>query len=65
MRNLRSLDIETFHYGVVLISIVMSKRPEDIKLQISRSEPIIREWNVDEPLAALLKEIEPTEICLL
>ena len=43
----------------------MSKRPEDIKLQIARSEPIIREWNVDEPLAALLKEIEPTEICLL
>ena len=32
VQNLRSLDIDTSQYGLVLISIVMSKLPEDIKL---------------------------------
>ena len=63
VQNLCSLDIDTSQYGPVLISIVMSKLPEDIKLQISRSIPISCEWDVDELLAALLKEIESREIC--
>ena len=50
-------------YVPVLISFVMSKLPEDIKLQISRSMPVSRVWDVDEPLAALLREIESREIC--
>ena len=50
-------------YGPVLISIVMSKLPEDIKLQISRSMSISREWYVDEALAALLREIKSREMC--
>ena len=41
----------------------MSKLPEDIKLHISPSMSISREWDVDELLAALLKEIESREIC--
>ena len=49
VRNLPSLDIEdNSQYGPALISIVMSKLSEDIKLQISRSMPISREWDVDE-----------------
>ena len=44
VRNLPSLDIEdNSQYGPALISIVMSKLSEDIKLQISRSMPISRE----------------------
>ena len=41
----------------------MSKLSEDIRLQISRSMPISREWDVTELLAALLKEIESREMC--
>ena len=63
VRNLRSLDIGTSQYGPVLISIVMSKLPEDIKLKISWSMPISYEWDVNELLAALLKEIESREMC--
>ena len=62
VQNLRSLDIGTSQYGPVLISIVMSKLPEDIKLQFSRSMPISCEWDFDELLAALLKEIESREM---
>ena len=62
MQN-HSLDIDTSQHSPVLISIVISKLSEDIKLQISRSVPISREWNVDELLAALLKEIESREMC--
>ena len=36
-RNLSSLDVEKGQYGPVLISIIMSKLPQEIKLQISRS----------------------------
>ena len=63
VRNLCSLDIDTSQYGPVLISIVMSKLPEDIKLKISWSMPISYEWDVNELLAALLKEIESREMC--
>ena len=41
----------------------MSKLREDIKLQISRSMPIIRDRDTDELLAVLLKEIESGEMC--
>ena len=36
-RNLSSLDVEKGQYGPVLISIIMSKLPQEIKSQISRS----------------------------
>ena len=41
----------------------MSKLSEDINLQISRSMSISREWDDNELLAALLKEIESREMC--
>ena len=46
--NLCSLEIDISHYDPVLISFVMSKLPEDIKLQISWPMPLSREWDVDE-----------------
>ena len=52
MRNLCSLVIDTSQYGPVLISVVMSKLPEDS-----------HEWDVSELLAASLKEIKSREMC--
>ena len=62
-RNRHFLDVDASQYGPVLISTVMSKLLEDIKLKISQSMSISREWDVDELLAALLKEIGSREIC--
>ena len=45
--NLQFLDIDTSQYGPVLISIVISKPPEDIKLQILQPMPIICQWDMD------------------
>ena len=37
VRNIKSLDIDTEQYGPVLISIVINKPPETIRLDITRS----------------------------
>ena len=63
VQSLHSLDIDTSQYSRVLISIVMWKLPEDIKLEISQSMPISCKWDVNELWAALLKEIESREMC--
>ena len=63
VQSLHSLDIDTSQYSPVLISIVMWKLPEGIKLEISRSMPISCKWDVVELWAALLKEIESREMC--
>ena len=47
VRNLSSLKIETSQYGPVLVSIVMSKLPTEIKLIISRSMPLNEGGDVD------------------
>ena len=64
IRNLNSLEIDTKQYGPVLVSIVMSKLPNEIKLFISRSMPLTEEWDVDVLLINLKQEIESREMCL-
>ena len=63
VRNLSSLEIETSQYGPVLVSIVMSKLPNEIKLHISRSMPLNEGWDVDTLLQNLKQEIESREMC--
>ena len=63
VRNLKSLDIDTKQYGPVLVSITMSKLPNEIKLVISRSMPINDEWKIDELLEILRREIVSREMC--
>ena len=63
VRNLSSLEIETSQYGPVLVSIVMSKLPTEIKLIISRSMPLNEGWDVDVLLRNLKQEIESREMC--
>ena len=63
IRNLRSMNIETAHYGPVLISIVMSKIPNEIKLIVSRAMGNDDKWDIDRLLASLKSEIESRELC--
>ena len=63
VRNLGSLNIEKQQYGPVLISIVMAKLPEEVRLVISRVMPMNEEWSTDGFLEVLKKEVESREIC--
>ena len=63
VRNLRTLNVEKQQYGPVLISIVMTKLPEEIRLVISRAMPTNEEWSTDLFLEVLKKEVESREIC--
>ena len=63
VRNLNSLNIDTKQYGPVLVSVVMSKVPEQIRLIISRAMPENNEWDVDRLLEILKQEIESRERC--
>ena len=63
VRNLTSLDIDTRHYGPVLISVIMAKVPEEIRRHLSRAMPTSDQWDVDELLQRLKIEIDSREIC--
>ena len=60
-RNLKILDANTKEYGPVLISIVMSKLPSDIRLVISRTMSLNDKWDVDKLLEILRREVEYRE----
>ena len=65
VRNLRSLNIDAKQYSPVLISIVMTKIPPEIRLVVSRIMPTNEEWDVDEWLKVLKREVESREMCSL
>lgn len=63
VRNLQSLDVEKEKYGSLLVSIVMTKLPNDITLIITRCMPHANEeWSIDEFLDVLKKEVDAREI---
>ena len=77
VRSLKNLDVSSSHYGPILISLVMSKLPDDIKLIVSRTMAVnnfddrtsskiddsTKEWKIDELLRILKNEIESRELC--
>ena len=65
VHNLKMLDVNTKEYGPVLISIVMSKLPNDIRLVISRSMSLNDKWDVDVLLQILKREVESREMCFM
>ena len=68
VRSLKSLEITIEHYGPILVSIVMSKLPDDIQLLVTRSmatgikSTSEEEWKIDELLKYLQKELESREM---
>ena len=55
-RNLQLFDICAQNYGPVLISIILSKLPSEIKLEISRQMPQGK-WDIKELMKVMKKEI--------
>ena len=63
VRNLNSSKIDTSQYGPVLVTIVMSKLPDDIRLLITITMPTNEEWDVNMLLENLKQEIDSREMC--
>ena len=62
IRGLQSLSVDESTFGSLLISILLEKLPEDIKLQVTRL--ILSEiWDSKELLQLVSKEIEAREKC--
>ena len=60
VRGLASLGISSEQYGSLLIPIIMSKLPSDIRLQIAR-KATKEVWNIDDLLKTINFEIEARE----
>ena len=60
VRGLASLGVSSEQYGSLLVPIVMSKLPSDVRLQIARKNSS-EVWNVDELLDTIKAEIEARE----
>ena len=73
VRSLKSLDVMTTQYGQVLVQIIMTKFPSDVKMIVSRqmaaltatSENGSEAWNIDDMLKLVKQEIESREMCFL
>ena len=62
VRSLKSLGIDFAQYGTLLIPMVMTKIPEEIRLQVAKK--IGKEnWELDQVLANLKIELEAWEAC--
>ena len=60
MRGLASLEVSSEQYGSLLIPIIMSKMPSEIRLEIARKAKK-DVWNIDELLDTIKFEIEARE----
>ena len=62
-RNLRPYDIDSNHYGPILISVVMKKLPEAFRLELLRQMPVGK-WDLAKLLEVFSKELASRERCL-
>ena len=61
-RNLRPHDIDSNHYGPILISVILKKLPEEFRLELSRHMPV-GNWNLAKLLKVFSKELASRERC--
>ena len=61
-RNLRPHDIDSNHYGPILISVVLKKLPEAFRLELSRQMPVGK-WDLAKLLEVFSKELASREQC--
>ncbi|XP_028413524.1 uncharacterized protein LOC114536361 [Dendronephthya gigantea] len=61
VRGLEALGVDSSQYGSLLIPVVMSKLPQDVRLQIARNTAQ-DVWEMSELLSVILKEVEAREI---
>ena len=62
IRGLQSIGIQTYSYGTWLVPVLLSKLPDDVKLEISRGVEDGK-WNLDDLLKKLIAENTARERC--
>ncbi|CAB3979174.1 PREDICTED: uncharacterized protein LOC107346460, partial [Paramuricea clavata] len=62
VRGLKTLGVESEQYGTLLVPIILSKVPEDLRLILSR-QISTENWKLDETLKHLRTELEARERC--
>ena len=62
-RNLQQFDVCFKNYGPMLLSIITSKLPKDIKLEIARNLPQQGKWEIEGFMEAFRKEVTSRERC--
>jgi hypothetical protein len=62
VRGLKTLGVESEQYGTLLVPIILSKVPEDLRLILSR-QISTENWKLDEILKHLRTELEARERC--
>ena len=60
VRSLRALGVQSDSYGEILVSVIMQKLPQEIRLLISRNQPE-EGWKLDSVMATLETEVEARE----
>ena len=61
VRGLEALGVNSSQYGSLLIPVVMSKLPQDVRLQIARNTAQ-DVWEISELLSVIQREVEAREI---
>ena len=62
IRGLQSMGIQADSYGTLLVPVLLSKLPGDVKLEISRGVEDGK-WNLDDLLKKLIAKITARERC--
>ncbi len=62
VRGLESLGVKAEQYGMLLIPVIMSKLPEDVRMQIARNTSN-EVWKIDDLLNLIKHEVEAREVC--
>ena len=60
IRGLASMGIDSGQYGSLLIPVIMTKLPQDLRLHVAR-ETDKEVWEIDELMSLLRKEVEARE----
>ncbi|CAB4040850.1 PREDICTED: uncharacterized protein LOC107340613, partial [Paramuricea clavata] len=63
VRGLQALEVPTESYGSLLVPILMTKIPEDIRILLGRQIKEDKDWKLDELLRLLQEEIKNRERC--
>lgn len=62
VRGLESLGVKAEQYGSLLIPVIMSKLPEEVRMQIARNSSK-EVWKIDDLLKLIKQEVEAREVC--
>ena len=63
VRSLQTLGVDSGSYGSLLVSVLLTRIPEEIRLIVTREYTEGSDWNLDNLLKALEKELSARERC--